>query len=464
MEPDTDPIMGAAPVAINAAWDGVGFRRRMGLAVYSGAPSTTFASNAISGLYLAANGTLLAVDSTSPQRQIYRLVTGAATNISDTSSTGGLRGTSRPVFAETEAIVAIAGGEEPLKIRLDTGACSLLGGSPPQSTFIVANNSRLLCNNMSVRNRINYSAQAAGSSYSGHEDWSSASAGYVASDARADYVVALGENANEVYAFGRKTTQVFAADSVITYASVTARDYGCSAPSTVLRIENGFAWLDHKRRVVVSDGRSFQVVSGPIQSELDDMATVSDAYGFEPYDGILCWRFTDGRTFAYDTERQTWSLWMGWDNGANNFQDWKVTAALIRDDTGECLVGTRAGAVRELTYGAADDYGQRIVMELKTGFLNRGTSARKWCKKVRFIFRRGDSSTDSNLSISWRDGLGAWGPERPVALAGGGGDRSVVVEMSGLGVYRMRQWRLRYSGPDDLVFAGAVEDFDVSEV
>lgn len=467
MEPDTDPLMGAAPVAVNAVYDGAGFRRRMGLGSYTAAPSAAIASTAISGLHLTAGGILLAVDSAIPNRNIYAVTAGGAQSLSQADGSGGLRGTSRPVFAETEAIVAIAGGAEPQKVDLTLTpvVSTRLGGSPPGCSHIIANNSRLLTNNTSVKNRINYSDQAAGSSYAGHEVWSGGTSGYIASDARADYVVGLGDNANEVFGFGRKTTQAFAADSTVTYASVSARDFGCSAPNSILRLENGFGWLDHKRRIIISDGRAFDPISHPIQFEFDGMVDTEDTYSFTPYTDMLAWRFADGRTFVYDTRMASWSLWMGFDSVTNAYEQWLGSAALIRDDNGQCLIGTTTGKIRRLAYGNADDDGDPIVMTLTTGFLGRGTSARKWCKRVWFMFRRGEAGADSKALVSWRDGASApWGTPRELFLSGTPGDFSVGVDLQGLGVYRMRQWRLTYSGPDDIVFAGAIEDFELTEV
>ncbi len=466
MEPDADPVVGAAPLAVNAVWDGSGFRRRRGVARYASAPSAAIASTAIIGLHLTAGGKLLAVDSATPYRNIYVVTDANGASLSKADSSGALRGSGRPVFAEAESIVAIAGGAEPHKVDLtvDPLEASLLGGSPPLATHVVANNSRMVVNDMAVRNRVNYSAPTSGTSFAGFEDWSGLESGFFPSDARADYVVALGDNANEVFAFGRKTTQAFASDEQATYHSVTARDYGCAAPYSVVRLEDGFAWIDHLRRIVVSDGREFTPISGPIHNELLSMPSITDAYGYRPQDEQVAWRFSDGRTFVFDMERKSWALWMGWDTATSNFAPFRATSALIRDDSAACLIGTSDGYVREMSSGYLDDDGTPITMELVTGFVNHGTMNNKLCKRVRLHFRRGLASADANAHLSWRDGSGAWGTPHAINLRGAPGDFSVGVEITGLGAYRMRQWRLRYSGPDDVVFAGATEDFDIGEV
>lgn len=466
MEPDSDPVVGAPPLAVNAIWDGSGFRRRRGLGTYDGAPSTAIASTAISGLYLTANGHLLAVDSAAPARNIYDVAAGGANSLTQPDGTGGLRGSGRPVFAETEAIVAIAGGEGIVKVVLGASPleASLLGGTQASATHVIANNSRLLANNLTVRNRINFSDLAAGSSYAGHEDWSTVgAAGFIASDARADYVNALLDSTNEVMAFGRRSAQSFSADSVSGYASVATKDFGCSAPYSAIRFDDGVGWLDHKRRIVLSDGRGIRVASGPIQEELDTMSSVEDAYALELYQRMLAWKFSDGRTFVLDRERNTWSLAMGWDTGTNNFTAWKATATCIRDDSGVSVVGTSDGKVLKLERSSTSDAGTDIVMDLRTGFVSRGTTARKWCKHVRFMFH-GGLVADGKALISYRDGFGAWEPDQVVPLYRSVLGGTLGVDLYGQGVYRARQWRLRYSGSEDIVFAGAFEDFEVLAV
>lgn len=461
MAPDGDPIVGAAPLAVNAIWDGAGFRRARGLSTYDEAPSTAIAATAISGLYLTATGRLIAVDSAAPNRNIYDVTAGGADSLSGADSAGGLRGTGRPVFAETEAIVAIAGGAEIQKV-ITTGAplvSSLLGDTQALATHVIANNSRLLANNLTVRNRINFSSTASGSSYAGHEDWSSSSAGYIPSDARADYVNALLDSGNEVLAFGRRSVQTFSTDGTLTYASVNTQDYGCSAPYSAIRFDDGVGWLDHKRRIVLSDGRGARVVSGPIQAELDAMESIEDCYAMELYQRHVAWRFADGRTFVLDRDRNTWSLRMGWNTGTNNFQPWIGTATCIRDDSGVTCVGSSDGRILRLARTSTTDAGTDIVMDLRTGYVTRGTSARKWCKRVRFMFRGGSAS--GMAAIAFRDDDGAWGADREVSLTPGPSGGSLTVDLHALGVYRARQWRLRYSGAEDVVFAGAFEDFEV---
>lgn len=347
-----------------------------------------------------------------------------------------------------------------------------LGGSPPSCTHIVANAGRLLVNqpNGDFPGRISYSSTAFGSTITGHEEWSvgTGTAGFFTAEARPDKVVALYESTNEVFAWGTSTLQVFAPDATNVYTPLPTKEYGCMAAYSVIKRDQAFAWLDDRRRFVLSDGRSFEVLSGPIQQTLDDMATVSDCFGYRVHHGsvdCLVWTFpADGRTFAYQMEAG-WSQWSGWDNAKGNFKSFEVSAHFQRPDTGLNIVGTRSGRVAALKQSAQDDLGDPIMARVDTGFLDRGTDRRKQCVSVRLVLERSEptGSDEPVVHVRWRDDLGPWSAPRQVSL-GGSGYRTIVGQLRSLGVYRRRQWRFEFSGPETLILASATEEFEVLEV
>jgi hypothetical protein len=466
-ESGREQLAGASPTAVNVIVDGKGaVRRRPGIATYSGAPSSAVDSSGIRGLYLTAGGELFAVGAvTGSSARIYRVTAGGASSLSEGPS-ALLNGAQRPIFAETEALLVFATGGDLQKVDLVTFSSARLGGSPPVATHVIANNSRLLANNAESLNRINYSDQASGSSITGHETWDgSLTSGFFPADARPDTVVALHENTNEVFAFGTTNVQAFAPDPSITYASVTTREYGCSAPYSVIKVDQRFAWLDHQRRIVVSDGRGIEIVSAPIQQTLHDMTTATDAFGYRVFHGpvdCLVWTFpTDGRTFAYQIGGG-WAEWLSWNDGTNNWQPFPVTAHTIRPDTGQNLVGTSAGKIGVLKSSAQDDLGTLINAHVTTGFVDRENSRRKWCKHVKLVLKRGfaTSSTAPVGFLQYRDDYGAWQDMIPVSF-GGSGDHVAEVPIDSLGIYRRRQWRFTFSGSEEFVLAEATEDYDV---
>lgn len=457
---------GASPEAVNVIIDEGGVvRRRPGMQASSLAPEGAVFGEQVTGLHRTEGGELYAVVGNNPLRDVYLVQSSAAVNL----STGAkLRGGLRPTFAETQAILAIAAGSVPLKVVFPgiPGAVTELGGSPPKATHVIANAARLLLNDSEYNQRIHYSGLAAGSSFAGHEDWDDlGEAGFFEGESRPDRVLAMHENTNEVFLFGSTTLQVWNPDSTARYAPGATRELGCSAAYSVIKKDQSFAWLDHLRRFVVSDGRSFEVLSGPIQKDLKELGTVSDCFGFWCHEGpvnVFVWVFpTDGRAWAYQLGGG-WSEWLGW--SGSNWAPLNVSAHLLVSGLGLNLVGTKDGKIGELTRLASTDYGDLINARVTTGFLNRGTNAVKRCRQVRLLLRRGAGKASSSASqnemawLCWRDRPGEWEARVPIDL-GDSVDRDIVVPLRALGTYRSRQWMFEFSANHDLEFVGAEEDY-----
>lgn len=469
-----EELAGAAPLVMNVAVDGRGaVRKRPGISTYRDAPTTVVDSAGIDGLFAtqAGNlaGKLYAVAAAQTARPIYLLGSGGATSLSGTPL-GWLSGEERPVFAETEQLVVIAAGDVVQKVDRDSNLSERLGGSPPRASHIIANASKLLVNDVDVdRTKVNFSSPSAGTDITGHEEWNGAGeSSFFTAESRPDPVAALGENTNEVFVFGTSTLQVYGPDAApFIYTPANARESGLTAPYSVVKVDQQFAWLDHLRRFVLSDGRSLDVISEPIHSVLEAMEDVSDCFGYRVLTGhcdMLVWSFpSDGRTFAYQ-KGAGWSQWSGWNAGNNNWSAMPVTAHHLRADTGENVVGTSEGKIGMYTFDAATDLGGRIVAYISTGFHNRGTDRLKHCREVRLAFRRGqdDVSPAPIGLLYWRDEPGEWGEPLEVSM-GELGDREIVVRFQSLGVYRRRAWKFEFSDSTTFVLVSAEEEFTVEE-
>lgn len=460
-----DELGGASPVAMNVVAESTGtVRRRPGLKLYQ---AGAVDAGGIAGLHVTAGGDVYAVGATTaPYRSIYRIAGGASTSLSAVPS-ADLRGSSRPVFTETESILAIAGGEEQQKVELATFQSTRLANVPVKGSHIVANASRLLVNDsFSFRAQVYFSNQAAGSSFAGFEDWTTALAtGFFSAEGRPDPIVALGENTNEVWVFGTETVQLFAPDAQSVYSPTLTKEIGCSAPYSVVKSDQSFAWLDHLRRFQLSDARTTAVISEPIQRTLDEMTRVDDCFGYRiiagPLDTII-WTFpTDGRTFAFQ-KGAGWAEWSGYSAAASSWLQFPVTAKTTLRDTRQDLIGTSTGLLATVEFGTTTDLDSPINAYVITGFQDRGTDARKRCRSVRVALRRGGTvgSTEPAALLSWRDGLGGWEGPLEVSL-GASGEIDPVVRFHSLGVYRRRQWKLEFVGAEDLVLASATEEFEM---
>lgn len=469
-ESGLEELAGATVRAVNVLIDTKGaVKRRPG--IQSFVPGVVDASG-IGALHEAYDGRIFAVAAAGNERWIYKVSEAGSTQLGG-AATLGVPGTKRPIIAETEMLLAIAGGDVMEKLELLTETPSRLGGAPPVATHVVANGLRLVVNDIAeFTSWIRFSGIAQGlQTFAGHELWQEGivvdgnSAGHVSAEAKPDPLVALYSNTNELFAFGVDTTQVFAPDPTGVYAPVVALEYGCSAPYSVLPVDKDFAWLDSLGRIVLSDGRSVTDISEPIKATLDGIETVSDCFSFRyiqgPYD-VMVWVFpTDGRAFAFQ-KGAGWSQWQGWSDAINNWTGIPINAHHYSTISTRNYVGTTDGHVGVLTSAASTDLGGKINAEVLTGFLHRGTDTKKHCECVRFSLRRGDaqSAVEPVAFLSWRDDTGAFSDRIPISL-GLSADRAIVLEFRSLGVYRRRQWRFEFSDSEDITLVSAAETFTI---
>lgn len=469
-----DPLSSTIQLAVNVVLDQTGaVKRRPGISTYEEAPVGPVDPDGVDGIYVTVGGKVYLAGGSAPTRKLYRLIGGVAVNLSG-SSQGELVGDGVPDWAETEAMMVVAARGAPQKILLATDESSRLGGSPPFCSHVIANNSRLLVNNiLSDLTKISFSSGAEGSSIIGHETWIAGDeegndAGSYFPGSRPDPVVSLHENGNEVLAFCSTYMQTHAPSEVDAYATASSIEAGCSAPYSCVRVDERYGFLDHKRRFVMSDGRQFEIVSGPIQRTLDEIETVSDCFGFRLVLGItniVLWTFpSDGRSFAFFPDHGGWAQWTGWNETAATFGKLGVNCAAAHPLTGQNVLGMADGRVAVLDHLAQTDLGESIPVRAFTGFIDRGTDGIKHCLSIRLVFRRGivTEGPEPTAILSWRDDEDEWSPGIEVGL-GDPGDRNPVVVLRSLGTYRRRQWRIDYDGLSEFTLAGATEEFEQEE-
>lgn len=460
---------GASPLAINVVTDGAGVvRRRPGITAWSGMPASVDEASPVIGMH-AFGGYLYYVNA---NRHIYRIDPTTATS-TDLSTAGGpsfLAGLARPMFAETQFRLLIAGGAALEKIDSGETVAERVGtgtNDPPPCTHVAALASRVLVNDLTDSSRagmISFSRPGS----AGNETFEGPPFGVVTAEAKPDALVGVFSNGNEAWAFGERSLQIFTPDASVILAPSRAVAYGCSAPYSVIEGDSAFSWLDDKRRFVSSDGRGAEEISGPISATLDGVTAVTDCFGFrwvaDQYD-VLCWLFpSDGRSFAIQAGGG-WAQWHGWTNGQGH-TILPIRSHYFWPEQNVHLVGLANGQIAKLEMAAFADLGVTIKAEALTGFISRETMSFKHCQAVRFFFKRGQTatgSTEPHVMLSWRDDLGAFCAPLRIGL-GTTGDYTVSVERRSLGRYRTRQWRLEFTEAADFTLAGCTETFTVGDV
>lgn len=472
-----EELAGQSPVAFNVLMEASGsVRRRPGIRDSSLVSDENLALSAdpdkmvVSGLYVTLDDKVYAAVDNGASKELYYVTATGALRLSSSGSGSALMGDLRPQFAETEMLLTMAAGREMQKIELASNSSSRLGGSPPSATHVLPMSSRLLANDIVVdRTKVRYSDIAQGTTtFAGHETWTTGvgTAGFFTAEAQPDPVVALGSSTNELFVFGSRTLQLYNADSVLVFAPISTIEVGCGAPYSPIKVDQKYYLLDDKRRFLQTDGRTYEVISGPIRKTLESLTEVEDGFGYRVLIGqhdCLVWTFpTDGRTFVFQVG-SGWSQWSALVSANQIHGPFVVTSHAVHS-SGVNLVGQSTGNLQELSLDAHSDSGSTIPAYVETGYINHETDARKLSKCLRFSLKRGQttSSTAPIAYFGWRDQPGPWDARLPIDL-GDTGDTEIVVQFYSLGVYRRRQWFFEFSGTDELVLVSATEEFELEE-
>lgn len=518
LETSSEEISGASPEAFNIIADGRGvIRKRPGLAAYTGtAPATAVDAAGVLGLYLTEQrvahttgtatvsgvhpGVLYAVGATvnasggghNAGRNVYRIVGGVATLVGTgvanedrlaTPAAGATTRLPRPVFAETEALLVIAGGAEvgKIDIRQETFSApnftnpnptlhqmSFLAGCPPLASHVLTNSSRILANDTQLdQTKIRYSDINQGIvTFAGHESWdpSPGAAGFFTAEARSDSVVAVVENTNDIFVLGTTSLQLFSPDGSTTFAPSITREAGCIAPYSPVKFDDKFVWLDHYTRLVSSDGRNWEVLSGPVQATLDNLTVPSECYSYRYTES-----FADCLIFRFQTDQDTlvfqpgigWSRWAQRNATTDAFGMFPVLSHLLRPDGGLNVVGLEDGTIRTLSINNTTDLGSPIAAYVSTGFLDRDSDFRKVSQAVHLTFKRTEAlSAGVVCFLEYRDDLSSEWTTIDIDLGVDDGDLNPTVELRSLGIYRRRQWRFRFPDAAQLFLVRVTETFE----
>lgn len=445
-----DDLSPAASSVVNWEIDESGISRpRAGLVTHTVANAST---NPSIGL---ARWKTYIVNVTS-DRYVRVLSEAAPTNfqvVSTATATTQLGGVApRATFAVGDLYTYIAGGGQILRWQPSTANPETLAASPLNCTHVSILGQRLIGNDTSEPNSLFWSdiGEVAFTSWP--------SANETSSDARPDPIVAHYENTNELFVWGSETLQVYAvgADPTLPFDQVTTMNVGLSAPYSPCRLESQFAFLDDRRRIVISDGRQAEPISAAIEKTIRNFATVSDCWIYREERGqqsLLVVRFpTEKRTFVRDLKGEKWSERYYY---VAPFQtDFPVCAHVYWPRYNYQMLASSlatAGLMR-MSEDARQDLSGPLVCERITGWHDFGTLKRKRSNRIRAIMRRGtaaQNATPGSLEIRVQNDDSTWTPWQFVSVGAPEDYKQYQDVFATNGIFRRRRYHYRYSTTED---------------
>ncbi len=466
-----DPLSGAMTLSCNFLVDAAGaLSVRPGIQAFTDFPASSATGSPVTAIFTwPLTGYLYFV---CEDRTIWSIqAPGLVIQLSTADPLTQLDGTGRPIFSYDQERIVIAGGGAIQQIdalgvssRLNAAA-QAPSGSPLTATHIAYSAQRLVVNVNDRSGTLQWTPPGPGN----HTTWPLVGPYWAEAEASPDPLVAVFANANEVFAFGEQTTQVYSPDEAIAFTVASSLQVGCSARYSIIETEDGtLAWLDDNRRFVVSNGRDVDAISSPgMAADINTLATISDCWGCNIMIGshdLLLWVFpTEKRGPYYDRVTKKWGEFRSIDANA----DWTGFVAncyYYWPERNLHLVGMSDGTIATMSPEAFTDNGTTIRAVSQTGFIDRGTFNRKACQRVDLQLRRGGTvppSTAPVVELRYRDDLGAWRPAKRFSM--GAAQYQPVVTAWSQGMYRSRQWLLEWSGGSQFVLSGASETFQAGD-
>jgi len=470
---------GASPLVWNAIPDSRGvMKRRPGIVAWDPFDSSYASGSAVIGMVAFGTGTLVYV--TEDRKQHAITTAGGLTELSSSDTATLLDGGGRPCFVPGRNMLAIAGGGA-IQKWVGAGLSARLENTegddlPPIATSACAIAERLVVQPPGKSGLIWWSGPL-----EAWENWdltTEGGAGYLQANARPDPLLWIADNTNEVFTFGTETIQAYTPGALqvdendpynlLDFALARTQNIGTRSPYSVVAYDDVFGLIDRRKRAILTDARTHTDIGRQVSNSLRDMERVDNAWGFRMRLGefdCLVWMFpTDGLGLCWSIDSKTWCEWR---QGAAGGDPVTVTSAYDWAEEGLMLVGMSDGTIARLDESAVSDLGTHIKVQIVSGFVDHGTSATKGCRAVSFRFKRtwaelaadaSGLSPSGHVRISYRDDQGDWEILEDVELED---DPEPNVIIRSVGVYRTRQWKVEYTGMDQLELVSAEETYEL---
>lgn len=194
-------------------------------------------------------------------------------------------------------------------------------------------------------------------------------------NSRSEGLVRVFTHAGFLYAFGKRTTEIWQADASLASEPFVFSpiqqdiDFGCIAPHSVTQIGTGLAWVDDNGIVRYGrDGGALRVSNHSLERAIEDLSQANRALiagrqwfheGHEFYT-----LFADNFTWTYDLLTQNWHERQSFDSPT-----WMVND--IVDFDGKFIAGSAIdGTMWKIDANAYDEDGSLLIMDIRAPNVN----------------------------------------------------------------------------------------------
>lgn len=272
----------------------------------------------------------------------------------------------------------------------------------------------------------------------------------------------------EIYIFGALTIEIWQNDGVTPFSRVPggALELGSLSPHSVIKTDEGFYFLDNKRRFTFLDGRSPKFLDSPYQKEIQGLSVVSDCIGMSidiAGQNFLIFTFPAAdRSFLVNRKTDKWGELGRWNQIDSNYQRWIGNCYCYASDWNLHILG---GAGTSKVYSLSQNYSTEdsaIMRDCRrSGEIDYGTSKRKRCKELRLRLKRGEgAAVTPQIMVRYRTNGKDWCPIRTISL-GDLGQYDIHKKVPAFGQYISRQYEFSASDGVEIVQADAEEEIDI---
>jgi len=216
----------------------------------------------------------------------------------------------------------------------------------------------------------------------------------ISASASPDSIICMGSGWEELFILGRESAESHYAsgDATIPFPALngSVAETGTVNANTLQKLGNGWVYFTPNYQVVRMEGRNPRVLSQAIDKELRRLQYFDKAEAFTVFDRFYVLTFPrDDRTYVFDNASQLWFRWERWDSNTVKYREFNGVTAVLAKAWGQQIVGGADGKVYELRYDFTSDDDEVIRFRLRSGFIDHGTSDRKFSAELKMRLKRG---------------------------------------------------------------------------